>query len=74
LFRANSVGGQTYLIIIIIIIIIAPLGILNEDKWGDLECPYRLKSKACQSAMTDGGLFTDTSVHERGENERQGEN
>jgi len=41
------------IIIIIIIIIIAPLNILSEDEWGDLECLY----KACQAAITDGGLF-----------------
>jgi len=40
---------------------------MSEDKWGDLECLY----KACQSAITDGGLFRDTGVDERGENERQ---
>jgi len=31
--------------------------ILSEDEWGDLECRY----KACQAAITDGGLFTDTA-------------
>jgi len=36
---------------------------------GDLECLY----KACLSAISDGGLFTDTGVHERGENERKSE-
>jgi len=46
----------------IIIIIIAPLRILSEDEWGDLECLY----KACQSAITDGGLFKDTGVDNRG--------
>jgi len=30
--------------------------------------------KACQSAITDGGLFRDTGVDERGENERQSKN
>jgi len=30
--------------------------------------------KACQAVVTDGGLFTDTGVNERGENERQSEN
>jgi len=30
-------------------------------------------SSACQAAISDGGLFTDTSVHERGENEQQSE-
>jgi len=30
--------------------------------------------KACQAAITDGGLFADTGVDERCENERQGEN
>jgi len=57
-------------IIIRIIIIIAPLTIVKEDQWGDLECLY----KACQAAITDGCLFTDTGVDERCENERQGEN
>jgi len=38
--------------------------------WGHLECLY----KACQAAMTDGSLFTDTGVNERSENERQSEN
>jgi len=32
---------------------------------GDLECLH----KACQAAITDGGLFTDTGVDERCENE-----
>jgi len=43
----------------------------------DLECLY----KACQAAVTDGGLFTDTAwrrlyrcMHERGENKRLSEN
>ena len=35
----------------------------NETEGGDLECPY----KACQTAITDEGLFTDTGVDERGE-------
>jgi len=39
-------------------------------QWGDLECLH----KACQAAITDGGLFTDTGVDERSGNERQGEN
>jgi len=43
---------------------------VKEDQWGDLECLY----KACQAAITDGGLFTDTGVDERCENERQSEN
>jgi len=30
--------------------------------------------KACQAAITDGVLFTDTGVDKRYENERQGEN
>jgi len=42
---------------------------VSEDEWEDLECLY----KACQSAITDGGLFTDTGVDERVENERQSE-
>jgi len=41
-----------------------------ENQWGDLECLH----KACQAAITDGGLFTDTGVDERCEIERQGEN
>jgi len=53
-----------------IIIIIAPLTIVKEDQWEDLECLH----KGCQAAITDGGLFTDTGVDERSENERQGEN
>jgi len=56
--------------IIIIILIIPPLTIVGEDQWGDLECLH----KACQAAITDGGLFTDTGEDERGENERQSEN
>jgi len=47
-------------------IIIAPLSILSADEWGDLKRLY----KARQAAETDGGLFTYTGVHERGENER----
>jgi len=53
---------------IIIIIIIAPLSILSEDEWGDLECLH----KACQAAITAEGF--DTGVNERGENERKSEN
>jgi len=49
----------------IIIIIIAPLIVVSGDQWGDLECLY----KACQVTRTDGGLFTDTGVDERCENE-----
>jgi len=43
---------------------------VKEDQWGDLECLH----KACQAAITGGGLFADTGVDERCENERQGEN
>jgi len=43
---------------------------VQEDQWGDLKCLH----KACQAAITDGGLFTDTGVDERCGNERQGEN
>jgi len=50
--------------------IIAPLTTVSEDQKGDLEFLY----KACHAARTDGGLFTDTGVDERGENERQSEN
>jgi len=42
---------------------------VSEDEWGDLECLY----KAFQAAITDGGLFTDTGVDERDENERHSE-
>jgi len=42
-----------------------PTDHLSDDQWGDLECLY----KACQAARIDGGLFTDTSVDERGEND-----
>jgi len=49
---------------------IAPLTVVSDDQWGDLECLY----KACQAAISDGGLFTDTGVDERGENERRSEN
>jgi len=35
---------------------------------------YSACLKPCQAAITDGGLFTDTGVNERGENERQSEN
>jgi len=45
---------------------IVPLSILSEDEWGDLECLY----KACQAVITDGGLFADTGVNERGKNEQ----
>jgi len=37
---------------------------------GRLECLH----KACQAAIPDGGLFTDTGVDERCENKRQGGN
>jgi len=36
--------------VIITIKIIAPMSILSRDELGDLEC------KACQAAITDGGL------------------
>jgi len=41
---------------------IAPLTIVSEDQWGDLECLY----KACQAVRTadDRGLFTDTGEDE----------
>jgi len=42
---------------------------VKEDQWGDLVCLH----KACQAAITDSGLFTDTGVDERCEIERQGE-
>ena len=31
------------------------MNVVYEDEWGDYECPY----KACQAALTNGGLFTD---------------
>jgi len=34
--------------------------VVNEDEWDDLECPY----KACQTAKTVGGFFTDTGINE----------
>jgi len=43
---------------------------MSEDEWGD----FKLLYKACQAAITDGGLFTDTGVDELGENERQSQN
>jgi len=46
------------------------IGILSEDEWGYFECLY----KTCQAAVIEGGLFTDTGVTKRGENERQSEN
>jgi len=58
---------------IIIIIIISPLSILSEDEWGDLECLYLYTGTLNQAVTTDGGLFTDTGINERGENERQSE-
>ena len=55
------------IIVIIIIIKIAPRRMkkYNENEWGDLECLY----KAGQAPTTDGGVFTETGVGERGENE-----
>ena len=41
------------------------MNVMNEDELGDLECLY----KVCQAAITVGGLFTDTGVYERGEDE-----
>jgi len=32
----------------------------EEEVWGDLECLY----KACQAAITNGGLFTDIGINE----------
>ena len=47
----------------LIIIIISPIrmNVVNEDERGDLESLY----KACQAAITDGGLFTDTGCVEK---------
>jgi len=55
---------------VIILIIIAPLTIVKEGQWGDVECLH----KACQAVITDGDLFTDTGFDERCENKRPGEN
>ena len=46
------------------------MNVVNENEWGDLECLY----KTCQEAIIDGGLFTDSGVNERGENEWQSDN
>jgi len=43
---------------------------VNEEQCGHLECLY----KACQAALADRGIFTDTGVDEQGENKRQSEN
>jgi len=67
-FAANFTN--VYRTLPLLIIIIAPLTIVSEDQWGDLECLY----KDCQAARTDGRLFTDTGVDGRGDNERQSEN
>jgi len=40
----------------------APLSIVSEDEWGDLECQQAYK--ACQAAqITDGGLFTENMAY-----------
>jgi len=49
-----------------------PEEVVNEDEWG-LGRFDRLY-KACQAAITDRDLLTDTGVDERGENEWQSEN
>jgi len=38
-----------------------------QSTFSHIECLYQ----ACQSAITDGGLFRYTGVDKRGENERQ---
>jgi len=43
---------------------------VNKDEWEDLEC----LSEACQAVITEGGLFTNTGVHEQGESEWRSEN
>jgi len=43
---------------------------MKMSAWADKKCQY----KSYQAAITNGGLFTDTCVKERGENERQSEN
>jgi len=50
----------------IIIIIIAPLSIVKEDQWEDLECLH----KACPAAITDGdsqtvALMNDVKMNDR---------
>jgi len=69
-FNSTSVTLSVRRRLIIIIIIIAPLTIVKEDQWGDLEGLH----KACQAAINDGGLFTDNGADERCENERQDKN
>jgi hypothetical protein len=56
------ISSKTIIIIIIIIAHRQRNGV-NKDEWGDLECLF----KACQTDITDGGLFTDTSINERGD-------
>ena len=43
---------------------------MNEDERGDLKCP----NKVCQTDTTDGGLFTDAGINERGDDEQHIEN
>jgi len=43
---------------------------MKMSVYGDLECQY----KACQAAITDGGLLINTGVNKRGENEQHSEN
>ena len=47
--------------------IIAPhtMKVGNEDEWGDLECPYT----ACPTDTTYVGLFADTGVNKRDNDE-----
>jgi hypothetical protein len=68
----SVVCGPVWYFDVMIIIIISSLKMkrVNENKWGDLKCLY----KACQTAKTDEGFFTDTGVNERGENEWRSEN
>jgi len=58
--KKAQIQKQLLQMILIIIIIIAPLTIVSDDQWGDLECLY----KACQAARTVGGLFTDAALNE----------
>jgi len=61
------------LIIKILIIIMSPqiMKRMNEYNWEDLECLY----KACQTAITVGGLFADTGINQWADDEwDKGEN
>jgi len=61
----NLVLGLYNLIIIIIIISPQRIKRMNADELGDLEC----LNKACQTATTVGGLFTNPGINECGADE-----